>query len=437
MKTKLIVLFMLISAIGYSQADTIFPMPINVGASANDGTGDKVRTAFQKVNANFSDIYGSVISGPVNGTKYTELRKGIKRATVDPQIASYYYYIKTFINGADSGIHHHYKLEIAAASSNPRASGTVIGHWDYYSDSLYTITHRIGFAFAVSPGGISGNLIIDFSELTAGATYTGTNFTQTGIFATSGGLGAASGGGGIGGNIAYDKLARIKIALDTLEGQSSVYYLTNTMNHRIRLDSIRNILQPFTLIMSDSVGDGTLYWTWIRPLAGAKINDRDSIQLFPGENVVIYPDSLEFQAIVGGSYSAMGNGQFYYKKICLDTSQVRQLGTTPYDLIIAPGTGKYIKINSIDFDATVVSGKLEIGSQSLNVGYNTFAYVQIPNALIETASSLLFTYYASYVANYELKKDTKITAFFSSGANSTGGGKVSVCFYIVYQIITL
>jgi hypothetical protein len=30
---------------------------INVGASANDGTGDQNRTAFQKINANFSEVY--------------------------------------------------------------------------------------------------------------------------------------------------------------------------------------------------------------------------------------------------------------------------------------------------------------------------------------------------------------------------------------------
>ena len=32
---------------------------INVGSSANDGTGDPLRTAFNKINANFSDLYGT------------------------------------------------------------------------------------------------------------------------------------------------------------------------------------------------------------------------------------------------------------------------------------------------------------------------------------------------------------------------------------------
>ena len=31
---------------------------INIGSSANDGTGDPLRTAFTKINANFDDLYG-------------------------------------------------------------------------------------------------------------------------------------------------------------------------------------------------------------------------------------------------------------------------------------------------------------------------------------------------------------------------------------------
>ena len=33
---------------------------INVGTSANDGTGDKNRVAFQKCNANFTELYDAI-----------------------------------------------------------------------------------------------------------------------------------------------------------------------------------------------------------------------------------------------------------------------------------------------------------------------------------------------------------------------------------------
>ena len=32
---------------------------INIGSSANDGTGDPLRTAFNKINANFNELYGA------------------------------------------------------------------------------------------------------------------------------------------------------------------------------------------------------------------------------------------------------------------------------------------------------------------------------------------------------------------------------------------
>lgn len=38
---------------------------INIGASANDGTGDPLRSAFVKVNANFNEVYG--FRGNANG----------------------------------------------------------------------------------------------------------------------------------------------------------------------------------------------------------------------------------------------------------------------------------------------------------------------------------------------------------------------------------
>ena len=33
-------------------------LTINIGSSANDGTGDPLRTAFTKINANFTELYG-------------------------------------------------------------------------------------------------------------------------------------------------------------------------------------------------------------------------------------------------------------------------------------------------------------------------------------------------------------------------------------------
>jgi hypothetical protein len=44
---------------------------INVGTSANDGTGDKIRVAFQKTNANFTELYDTKLESVVAGTNVT------------------------------------------------------------------------------------------------------------------------------------------------------------------------------------------------------------------------------------------------------------------------------------------------------------------------------------------------------------------------------
>ena len=36
---------------------------INIGSSANDGTGDPLRTAFDKINDNFQEVYGAGAAG--------------------------------------------------------------------------------------------------------------------------------------------------------------------------------------------------------------------------------------------------------------------------------------------------------------------------------------------------------------------------------------
>ncbi len=36
--------------------------PVGVGTTANDGTGDPIRTAFTKTNANFVELYGPVVA---------------------------------------------------------------------------------------------------------------------------------------------------------------------------------------------------------------------------------------------------------------------------------------------------------------------------------------------------------------------------------------
>ncbi len=40
---------------------------INIGSSANRGDGDPLRTAFRKVNENFTELYDAIVSPSIDG----------------------------------------------------------------------------------------------------------------------------------------------------------------------------------------------------------------------------------------------------------------------------------------------------------------------------------------------------------------------------------
>lgn len=75
---KLLFILMTIASSAIAQQQVV-----NVGSSANDGTGDNLRAAFVKVNANDAELYANILaSATASGTNtYT--------ATPDPAIASY------------------------------------------------------------------------------------------------------------------------------------------------------------------------------------------------------------------------------------------------------------------------------------------------------------------------------------------------------------
>lgn len=69
--------------------------PINVGSSANDGTGDTLRAAFQKVNANEADLQ-SQLNGKATLTGATAIVVLTQAAydLLDPPVATTLYLIR-------------------------------------------------------------------------------------------------------------------------------------------------------------------------------------------------------------------------------------------------------------------------------------------------------------------------------------------------------
>lgn len=287
-KTTLIVLMSLIASVLVAQT---YPKTINVGTTANDGTGDKVRTAFQKVNDNFTDIYSKVISGPVNGTKYTDLRSAVKYVNVTPVLSGYYYYIKRIKSGVVSGGDTTYRIEIAYASTINGSATIAQGVYQVTTDSFYTVQKSIPIVAGIVPGGISGTIVVDFSLLSTNTDYQCSNFNQGGIF-VPGSASSSTGSGGGGSAIPQ------ATSSTSINGISSIYTIPNSSS-RYKIDTIKNIPQSFYIKMIND-GGGENY-SWIRTSASQKIENYDSISISTGNWVLIVCDSTKLHAI--GNFS--------------------------------------------------------------------------------------------------------------------------------------
>ena len=115
---------------------------INIGSTANDGTGDPLRTAFNKINDNFVEVYGALNPSTSNlklvGDSLTsENTKGT--ITIDP---------------AGTGT-----IELAS-SANITGSLTVTGLVDAVSLNVDTLTTSSNQNLTIAPGG-TGQIILD------------------------------------------------------------------------------------------------------------------------------------------------------------------------------------------------------------------------------------------------------------------------------------
>ena len=115
---------------------------INIGSTANDGTGDPLRTAFDKINDNFVEVYGALNPSSSNlkfvGDSLTsENTNG--NITIDP---------------AGTGT-----IELAS-SANVTGSLTVTGSVDAVSLSVDTISTESNQNLSITPGG-TGSILAD------------------------------------------------------------------------------------------------------------------------------------------------------------------------------------------------------------------------------------------------------------------------------------
>lgn len=168
---------------------------IGIGSVANDGTGDTLRDAMDKVNDNFTEVYNDVdalqaaASTPVAGS-VDAIRAAVKYLIVKEQYAEDLFYVKKIENGvAGSVIVEVYRTTALGSAGNKVMEYNV-------TSAAKTGLARITLA-TVGIYGLWGYMVIDWDAITAGVSYTASDWSEGGIFAVNT-MKLASGGGGNG-----------------------------------------------------------------------------------------------------------------------------------------------------------------------------------------------------------------------------------------------
>lgn len=154
---------------------------INLGTYSNDGTGDDLRTAFEKVKANFIELYS--ISGganvgaspPISGVEQGELWW----STVEGRL--YVYYGTAWIDASpvDGFVTYDITAETAAGGASVRLNGTDLSQDSikFASSTNITVTrtdvNTITLSSTSYTGNVTGNLTGNADTVTNGVYTTG------------------------------------------------------------------------------------------------------------------------------------------------------------------------------------------------------------------------------------------------------------------------
>ncbi len=134
---------------------------INLGTYANDGTGDDLRTAFQKVNANLTELYSALYGAnvgatpPVSGVGEGELWW----STVEGRL--YVYYGNAWIDASPVGSPSSYNLsaETTTNGANLRLTGeSIVNDVKISSGTNITVTRTDANTITLSSTSYTGNV---------------------------------------------------------------------------------------------------------------------------------------------------------------------------------------------------------------------------------------------------------------------------------------
>jgi len=135
---------------------------INLGTYANDGTGDDLRTAFQKVNANLTELYGALYGANVGATPpLSGVGEGeLWWSTVEGRL--YVYYSNAWIDASPVGVSNSYSLsaETTTNGANLRlsSSDSTLDDVKISSGTNITVTQTDANTITLSSTSYTGNV---------------------------------------------------------------------------------------------------------------------------------------------------------------------------------------------------------------------------------------------------------------------------------------
>lgn len=158
---------------------------IGIGSTANDGTGDPIRTAMDKVNDNFTELYADKLfakEGPVIGNaKYADIQKAIQFVDITGAVAGDLFYFSEICAGTDVGSGNtRYRVKVAKTTSLGSAGADVAQYTLDAAASARTGCELLDLA-ELSSSGITGHVVINWDYTDSVSAYVAALWTELGF----------------------------------------------------------------------------------------------------------------------------------------------------------------------------------------------------------------------------------------------------------------
>ena len=154
---------------------------INIGTTANDGTGDTLRDAMSKANDNFTELYAR--QGPVSGSLFPDVINAVKYFEINDKQAGDLFCITEIKCAVANGSDYDYMIEISKVSTISGTPAVICT----YSETVGSL--KSGLTLVTIPeddgSGYAAKMVINWSLLTAGTDYQMPDYEDGSLFAVN------------------------------------------------------------------------------------------------------------------------------------------------------------------------------------------------------------------------------------------------------------